>query len=119
MARHNFILLCGLIAQPPKIIKNDETGEYVQAICPITVTRGQRKAGDEDYSNYKLDTPILVTGDKKVCKDMSEWQPGDIVEIKGVLVTKNVNKRVTCSQCGKVHTNQGSSVFVRPIYTAI
>ena len=119
MARHNFILLVGLVAQPPKVIKNDETGEYIQAICPVTVISGQRKAGNEDYSKYKLDNPVLVTGDANLCKAISEWKPGDIVEVKGVLVTKNVNKKVTCSQCGKVHVNQGSSVFVRPIYTAI
>ena len=119
MARHNCILLLGLVAQAPKIIKNDDTGEYVQAICPVTVIRGQRKAGNEDYSKYKLDTPVIVTGEPTLCKDIAHWEPGDLVEIKGVLVTKNVNKRVTCSQCQKVHTTKGSSVFVRPIYTAI
>lgn len=119
MARHNFVLLYGLVAQPPKIIKSDETGAFLQAICPVTVMRGRRKAGNEDYSNYKLDTPIVVTGDSGLCKEMADWAPGDIVEVKGVLVTKNVNKRITCSECGKVHTSQGSSVFIRPIYTAI
>lgn len=118
MARHNFVLLYGLVSLPPKIIKDDDTGEYLQAICPLTVIRGKRSVGD-DYHNFKFDTPIIVTGDAKISKDIESWKPGDMVEIKGVLVTKNVEKKVLCKSCGKVHVFQGSNQFVRPIYTSV
>lgn len=117
MARHNSILLYGLVTSAPKIIKNDESGTYLQGICPIRVIRGQRDAGDRsEFKHIKYDDPIIVTGESNLVKKMDEWEPGDMVLIKGVLVTKDVNKKVTCKTCGKVHIFQGSSEFVRPIY---
>ena len=118
MAKLNVAYLYGQVLKEPKIMKNDETGEYIRGVCPIVVVRGIRDFGN-NVSHIKYDTPLIMTGNPVLVESMSKWKKGDMVEIKGAVTTKDVNKSSFCTHCNKKNTKKGNVVFVSPIYMSI
>lgn len=114
MAKHNYVFLSGQVIQAPKILKNENTGEYVRAICPIKTIRGIRDFGN-NIDHLKYDVPIIMTGNPEIVKKIADWNEGDMVQIKGTLATKDIIKSTTC-QCGHKNKRKGNIVFVNPIF---
>lgn len=114
MARHNNASLYGQVLKTPRII-TDENGKFVRGMCPINVIRGIRDFGNH-INNLKYDCPIIMTGDPEKIAEMATWKLNDMVEVKGTITTKEVNKNTICPQCGHKNSVQGNVVFVNPIY---
>ena len=95
MAKHNQVMLYGIVTKIPKIFKNETTGEFVTAYCPITVIRGTRESGSDGISDLRYDAPVIMSGNPKIIEEMSHWEINDMVEIKGVITTRNVIKKAT------------------------
>ena len=114
MAKHNYVSLYGQVTREPTIYKNEETGEYIRGMCPIVVVRGVRTATSE-MLQVKYDNPIIMSGNPQQIENMATWRIGDMVEVKGAITTKNVNKSKTCDFCGTKNIRSGTVVFVNPI----
>lgn len=114
MARHNSVSLYGQVIKEPRII-TDENGKFVRGMCPVNVIRGIRDFGNH-INNLKYDCPIIMTGDPEKIAEMATWKLYDMVEIKGTVTTKEVNKSTTCPHCGHKNSTQGNVVFINPIY---
>ena len=80
--KHNSVFLCGWVQEPPRILKNDKTNEYVEAKAKIVTLRGIRKFGTK-INNIKYDEPLIYTANPEMCKQIASWSVGDIVEVKG------------------------------------
>ena len=120
MAKHNSVFLYALVAKNPKIYKNVNTGEYVTGYCPVIIIRGNRESGFDGVSDIRYDTPIIMTGNEAIIRQMEEWKENDIVEIKGVITTKNVTKKAVCPYCGNVKRIEGCTfTFITPIFTEL
>lgn len=113
--KHNNVFLCGWVKDAPKVVKNDATGEYVFAMGRIVTLRGLRSFGAKT-NNIKYDEPLIYTQNPDMCKEIANWKIGDIVEVKGTLTTKDINKLTTCPQCGHKNIQQGNAVYVTPIH---
>lgn len=113
--KHNNVFLCGWVKELPKVVKNDATGEYVFAMGRIVTLRGLRKFGLKT-SNIKYDEPLIYTQNPEMCKEIASWEVGDIVEVKGTLTTKDINKVTTCPECGTKNIQKGNAVYVTPIH---
>ena len=113
MAKHNYVMLNGQVIQDPRIIKDNE-GNYLRAMCAIKVIRGVRDFGD-NISHLKYDCPVIMTGNPEKIEEMEQWKANDIVEIKGVLTTKEI-KKVTICECGHKNKVDGNYVYINPIY---
>lgn len=114
MARHNMAFLLGIVMTKPIIHIDDDTGEASYASCPIHVVRGYRDVGDQ--KKIKHDNPLIMTREPFVIKEMDTWEENDIVEIKGVIACKTINKTTTCKHCGKKNAFPGALVFINPIF---
>lgn len=114
MARHNNVNLYGQVLQEPRII-TDENGKYVRGMCAINIIRGVRDFGD-NINNLKYDCPIIMTGEPEKIAEMAKWHVNDMVEIKGTITTKEVNKSTLCKECGSKNIAEGNVVFINPIY---
>ena len=114
MAKHNFVLLNGQVLQEPRIIKDDE-GNYLRAMCAINVIRGERDSGDT-IKNLRYDCPVIMTGIPEKIKEIETWHMNDMVEIKGVLTTKEVKKATICKECGQKNIVDGNVVYINPIF---
>lgn len=114
MARQNFVLLNGQVIQDPRIIKDSE-GNYLRAMCSLKVIRGVRDFGD-NISHLKYDCPVIMTGNPEKVAEIETWKVNDMVEIKGVLTTKEIKKVTICEECGAKNKVDGSYTYINPIF---
>lgn len=114
MARHNNVSLLGAI-QSKATIRVDNQGNYIAAVCPIRVMRGNRDVGDRRYTP-KYDSPIIWSQDPALVGQMATWEVGDMIEVKGTVATKAIQKSSTCPQCKESVRNEGTLVYINPIH---
>lgn len=117
MARENFVLLHGQIQSTPKIYQSTE-GTLTRAILAIKVLRRPYLNGNGEVLGGKLhvDCPIIMSGNEEIIRRISEMDQGDMVDIRGVLTTREVIKSTTCKACGHKNSVQGNTVYITPIY---
>ena len=115
MARHNLANLTGFVIRKPEIHVNDQ-GEFLYALCTISVVRGYREVGDKKLF-MKSDNPIIMSNDPSNISKMSTWEENDIVQIKGVIAVKTITKSNTCVHCGEINKTEGALVYINPIYS--
>lgn len=119
MARENTVLLHGQIVETPKIYVSNE-GKNLQAAFNIKCMRRPFVAGEGQSTMGKLriDFPSIISRDPDLIQYCATLAKGDIVDIKGVLTTKNCQKTTYCPYCPDKHplVAIGTHVFVTPIY---
>ncbi len=117
MARENFVLLHGQIQTKPKIYQTTE-GSLARAILAVKVLRRPYLNGNGEVVGGKLhiDCPIIMSGNEELIRKISCMQQGDMVDIRGVLTTREVLKSTICKKCGTKNSVQGNSVYITPIY---
>lgn len=116
--KHNNVFLCGWVQSDPIVIKNDKTNEFVEVKVKIVTLRGLRKFGAKT-SNIKYDKPLIYTRNPEMCEKISQWRKGDVVEVKGSLTTKDINKITMCPICHARNSQPGNAVYVSPIYVGV
>lgn len=116
MARENTVILHGQVRGKPKIYINKE-GQRVQASFFIKVMRRPFLSGEgqTNIGKLRVDSPPIITRDPEIIDKCLSLESGDMVDIKGVLVTRNVKKEAICPN-GHHVVNIGTNVFVVPIY---
>ena len=112
---HNHIYTYAQVIAQPKICKDDETGIYTKGICGINTLRGARDIGN-NIDNIKFDCPCIMSGVPDKIKEMAEWNVNDMVEIKGVITTRQANKNSFCTHCHNKNTIQGIITYINPVY---
>lgn len=116
--KHNSVFLYGQIVNSPRIYRNED-GEYIKGLCSVNVLRGTRDYGDNSFGRLKYDVPIIMSGNPEIIKEMATWKEFDMVEIKGAITTKEINKSTICKKCGTKNVTQGNVVFINPIYASV
>lgn len=117
MARENTVYLYGQICGSPRIFVNPNSGEATQATFVVKIMRRPFLNGEGQHNMGKLrvDFPPVVTRDKELISKIGKLADGDMVDIKGVLTTKEVNKKCICPE-GHMNVSPGTSVYITPIY---
>lgn len=121
MARHNAASLYGQVCKEPAIVR-DNLGEIIYSMCYIKTLRGVRRV--ENGVNYlRYDKILILAKDKETYSKMVDWHVNDMVEIKGMFATKNVDKVAYCpnQDCPNSHKEHGIAkpgtiCFVVPIF---
>ena len=113
MATHNSFRGYAQVIVPPKIIKSDD--EYKRATCVINTMRCKRSTG-EMIDSIRYDTPSLRTSNPTLCEEMSNWNVGDMVEVKGTITSREITRTNTCPACGTENKVQGVISYVHPIF---
>lgn len=117
MARENTIRLYGYVKHPP-LIGRDANGKKTYVMASVVVIRGPRKVGD--HKKYaKKDCPILLTSDEDLMDQMEQWKEHSIVDIKGVVSTRNINKGYRCKHCGSPNFTPGVFTYITPIFVRL
>ena len=89
MARHNEVTLYGQVAKPPVLLRkpqNDPDGKLIRVLLPLTVIRGIRDFGAKDQ-RLKLDEVVIMSDNERYLDAMKEWKQGDIITMRGTLIT--------------------------------
>lgn len=120
MAKQNLVLLNAKVETEPVIERNEETGEYQYGMCIMDVVRGKRAVGD-NKQYIKHDGPVIISKDEYMIREMEKWKVNDYIELKGLLVSKDIDKVSKCPHCLDEHgdhtinVKQGTMIYVNPI----
>lgn len=116
MSRENIVTLHGHIQTTPQIYHNAD-GELVKAMFIVKVLR-RRIVRDEFDNRIYFECPIILTKNdvliEQIIKDKIE--KNDMIDIKGVLTTKEIIKSSICPECKTKNSIKGNSVYITPIY---
>jgi len=117
MARENTVMLHGQLFGNPQIYVTKKDGTPAQAAFVLKVLRRPflNGEGQNNMSKLRADFPSIITKDSELIKLCATLREGDMVDIKGVLTTRDVVKKSSCHNGHAVET-LGTHVFVTPIY---
>lgn len=121
MARHNEVTLYGQVSSEPLLLREssqDPDSRICRVLSSFTVIRGIRDFGAKDQ-RMRLDEVVVMSGNEKIMAFMKEWHLGDIVSLRGTLITNDYNKSCTCAECGHTQLYKGYSAYVYPIYVRL
>ena len=86
MARHNVIILRGIVNDDPRTGKNKDGTSF--AFVRVTVARALRDTGDGNLL-MKCYNPMVMTKNEELVKEIESWKKFDIVGVKGTLSSKD------------------------------
>lgn len=113
MARENSVQLHGQVRKNPQIqISN---GNLVRAMLSIKVIRRTQKDQNFDTKLY-FDCPVLFTKNEDMIKCINTLKVNDMIDVKGVVSTRDVNKTSTCPVCGGKNQTIGTLMYITPLY---
>ena len=110
MAKTNMVDLCGSLFNPPKVTENKDKATFI-----LVTTRGKRDTGLRE-SSIKWDLIVVATKDTEIIETISTLQQYDIVRLKGVIVTRPLQKKTICPHCKTINTFQSLMTYAEPIY---
>ena len=53
-----------------------------------------------------------MSGNPAMIEEMAKWKENDMVEVKGAVTTKDINKSTKCKECGHVNISKGMSCLL-------
>lgn len=115
MAKENLVLLHGQVVGTPKIFINSE-GQKVKAAFLVKTLRRASLGSPVSLSKLMIDTPVLWTKNLELIDTVSTLSTGDMVDVRGVITTKELLKTTTCKCCGAKNSVEGNAVYITPIY---
>jgi len=114
MARENIVILHGQIRAKPQIYINDG-GVEIKAMMSIKVLRRPTNSQGFDSKLY-FDCPVIVTRNPEMIRAIRDLKESDMVDVRGVISTKDIRKSTVCPNCGHKNHDYGSLVYITPIY---
>lgn len=95
----------------------NKAGEPVQASFPLKVMRRPflNSQGQPIMGKLRIDFPLILTRNIDLINLCVNFRKGDMIDLKGVITTRNVRRIFTCPNEHKVETI-GTHVYVTPIF---
>lgn len=112
--RENAVHLCGVIADLPTVIIN-ENGDAIRADMIIQVLR-RSKYEFEQVGEVHMDCPVIRTKNTELINYIRDnCTKGDLVIIKGAISSRNVKKTSICPHCSEKNKKVGLLTYITPI----
>ena len=116
--RENTIYLHGQVYGTPIIIIN-ENNEIVKGKFAIRTVRRLKMNDDYGDNNFKYDIQAVSTADTKLINTIKNMKENDIVDVKGVISTRNGKKKSVCTYCHETNKVDSMTTYVTPIFLCI
>lgn len=114
MARENLVILHGQILSKPRVYLTD-SGEIAKGTVSMLVIR--RPIGSSGWSNnIYYDCPILLSRNEGIIRVMQTLSVNDMVDVKGVLSTREVRKSSQCPHCNEKNIADGILTYITPLF---
>lgn len=102
MAQHNMVHLFGVVQTEPTVRIDDETQKPQEAILYLLVVASSRKYEGSGGNPQPELTPVRIRATlPETVSTVASLHENDVVVLKGVLSTRNVNKQIVCKNCGR------------------
>ena len=115
MAKENLVILHGQIIKPVQVYSTTN-GDLFKGQFAMQVIRRPRTSSGEFTTNIKFDCPVVMTRNEDLIKQMAQFKQGDMVDVRGVLSTREVIRSAICPHCNKENKWPGNAVYITPIY---
>lgn len=116
MARQNDTRLYGYVADEPQITAKS-TGGLARALFHLAVIRSSRDSGEGKVADRIMyDWPIVLSMDEEMTETIASLHKYDVVDVKGIFVTKKIKKITYCTSCGNMNKVDGNICFVMPLF---
>lgn len=109
MAQTNQLILCGIQQRDTRV---STSGDYASIILKTIV--GARYDGDE--SRYKYIYVLVISRDTEIIKEMATSGENDLILVKGVVVSREVQKISACPACATENIKPGNVTYCEPIH---
>ena len=116
MAKQNNVHLFAQVLKTT--VATDEEGMYTRGMMLVNTIRGLRKTGEKQLS-LRYDPIWVLSANPSIIQRIANLKQYDLVYLKGVFTTKNVNKSNVCPHCGKKTTRKGTMEFITPIHIIV
>lgn len=114
MAKENYVHLHGRVRTTPTAVVNDK-GEMTKVIISVVVLRRTTK-GTGFTNKLFYDCPIIMSRNADMMPQLRALQENDVVDIKGVISTRDVIKASICPHCGTKNKVKGTLLYVTPLH---
>lgn len=98
MAKENLVILHGAIQCAPRIYANSD-GNVNKAMLYMKVLRRPSISEKLSANRIFFDNPIILSKNEKLIAQMSELEKDDMLDVRGVLTTREVLKSTICPNC--------------------
>ncbi len=115
MARENFVLMHGQVRANPQITINSE-GRLTKAMFIMRVLRRPTTNSEMLGARLQIDCPLVYTKNEDIARQIQQLQVGDMVDIRGVITSRECRKSTICPECGGKNMRDGNLVYITPIY---
>lgn len=85
------------------------------SVFEIETIKGNRPCGNTK-AQYKHDIITVITEEDHLINEMMHWNVGDMVEVKGVLVSEKIPFTTECPHCKAELTKECIFTYVKPVY---
>lgn len=117
MGRLNDTRLFGFVTEVPQVTKTINN-EYTRGMMHIAVIRSSRYSGESGGEKDRIlfDWPLVLTNDPELIRQMEKLKQYDMVEIKGMFLTRKIKKVTYCKVCGARNSIEGNICYIRPSF---
>lgn len=115
MARENLVILHGQVRSAPQLTINKE-GVVTKAMFHMRVLRRPTTNAEASGVRLQIDCPIIYTRNPEMMNQVQTLAVGDMVDIRGVISSRECRKSTFCPECGHKNIKDGNIVYVTPIY---
>lgn len=115
MARENLVILHGQVRSTPRLLLG-ANGEFKSIMVCIRVLRRPTTNSEISGAKLQVDCPVIYTRNPDVGAKLQDLEVGDMVDIRGVITSREVKKTTYCPHCEAKNSNPGNMVYVTPIY---
>lgn len=117
MGRLNDVRIFGFVADTPTIAKT-LNNEYTRGMMHLAVVRSTRYSGETGGERDRIlfDWPLVLTNDPELIRQMEKLKQYDLVELKGMFLTRKIKKVTYCKVCGARNSIEGNICYVRPSF---
>lgn len=100
----NLVTLIGTLCREPEL-HEFENGNRKASVCQYQLASNRRyRIRDGIHDDERTDYPWIKTAGKQALEDMERLHIGSTVYINGAIQTREIERTVTCPECGAVYT---------------
>lgn len=110
----NLVMLIGTLCREPELREFESNGRK-SCVCQYQVASNRRyHIRDGLHEHERTDYPWIKTAGHQALEDMERLHTGSVVFINGAIQTREIERSITCPECGEVHTIKESVCEIFP-----
>ena len=114
MAKENNVRVYGQLVQDPKFMYRQNEEGISRCIIYLKVL--SRYLNNPRSENLLYDVHVILTRNKEMIATMQQFHAGDMLDVKGVLCTREKTRKYICPVCGNQVIKKGHLTYIYPIH---